>query len=143
MLSNEALQAPPTTPEELATLVEGASARIKTQDGVDYLDGYVLPPNDDGLWRREPITVTVTDMGKLRPELLRSDPTAACAEVISIHVVQPTITNRQIRDYSIRRIAQGGPPMFGRTDPDTLYRLQPERYKLGVLGRFVRRMLLI
>lgn len=86
------------TDEGRELLAQQALERIETIDGVDYLDGYKLPPDDAVLWDMQIRRGSITD--------LTDEPH------IKDYEYQFPATNRTIRESNIRNIASGHLPLY-------------------------------
>jgi hypothetical protein len=92
------------SPEEKERLFQEALSRIETVEGVDYLDGYTLPPDNKEVWDPKTLHYTITHTYE--------DPKGKLWLAQEEHITQSTLTNKWIRDANIRSIAQGLKPMF-------------------------------
>ena len=76
-----------------------AFSRIETgEDGIDYLDGFPLPPDNHELWSTKPIRSTIT-------ELWRDGKHFAYRQSEDSFI--PQTTNADVRERNIRTIAKG------------------------------------
>lgn len=91
------------TEEGADLLAQQALARIESIDGIDYLDGFKLPPDDDELFNPQTIAAHVTYYTERDGEIYVSQ---------EKHAYESTLTNRWIRERNIHCIAQGMRPLF-------------------------------
>ena len=76
-----------------------ACSRIDTdEDGVDYLDGFPLPPNNDELWSTKPLRMIITELWQDngRPAYRQREDS-----------IVPQTTNAEVRESNIQSIAKG------------------------------------
>lgn len=102
----EALTEPPRlTDGDILMLTSAAEQRIETgEDGIDYLDGYSLPPSNCEVWEPRMIKGTITTV------LWKGDKLTGFTQE---EFERPsTITNRTVRQSNIRMIAQGKSPLY-------------------------------
>lgn len=93
------------TAEGRDLLAEQALARIEVIDGVEHLDGWPLPSSDNEV--RNPQRISVH--GRKHS----FNPRTGKYEVEhDIYEYDSTLTNKYIRDFNVRCIAQGQEPLF-------------------------------
>jgi hypothetical protein len=95
----EALEVRPgLSEEERHALRAAALERIETIDGIDYLDGFPLPPDNTDINDPKPYTLAITYLSK-----------EPWQEILEGH---STITNADVRKAHIDCLAQGLPPIY-------------------------------
>ncbi len=101
--------APELSTERQQELVEAAVGRIETVDGTDFLDGYRLPPDDEGIFGGpKTYLIHVTHMyHRVNPR--GQEEWAATEET---HPAESTLTNAHARAANIGCIASGRTPLF-------------------------------
>jgi hypothetical protein len=91
--------------EEREQLYQEALARIEDIDGVDYLDGWKLTPDDEELFEPRRMKI-VTYHTYERPD------DGEIFVTRDVHFADSTFTNGQARAGNIRSIATSGKPLF-------------------------------
>lgn len=93
----------PPSQEERAMLIDAAQARIEVRDGVDYLDGFKLPPDNEEIWNPQTFRVQSSHIVEVDGKLFVSE------ETLEHH---SRVTNSYIREINISTIATSGDPLF-------------------------------
>lgn len=106
------------TDGEIDLLVDEAVERIELVDGVEQLDGWPLPPDDEGVWQPRTLMGNITTY---YVDSVTNQPTARQ----DVHIFESTLTNREVRRVNIRTLAQGQLPLF--ITWEQYYKLQSER----------------
>lgn len=104
----EVLARPQRSLEEEAQMVETAYGRIEEIDGVDYLDGYELPPDNDEIWNPKTFNVSVYHTYE--------SPRGEIFVTKEDHRFESDLVNRKIRQANIEFIATEGHPLFGTAE---------------------------
>lgn len=115
-------------------LAEEALGRIETVEGIDYLDGYNLPPDNDEVWNPRTIRATIyhTYEHPVTGEIyVRKEE----------DVIQSGLKNNWIRQRNIHAIAQGMKPLFRTWDEVDLSNLRSPRETLVSRAKGVFRQL--
>lgn len=113
------------TKEGQDLLAEQALDRIEVVDGIDYLDGYKVPPNDEEIF--DPKTMTAHCMYWTEHEgefYFRTE----------IHEFESKLTNRWIRERNIHAIAQGIKPLFRKWEDVTIDWEQHQSQRKGLFS---------
>lgn len=97
------------TDEGREILAQQALERIETIDGIDYLDGHKLPPDNEEIFGdARPRTIHITHLYHRVNERGKDEYQA----IEKTHIYEPTFTNKDARAANIRFIASGGSPLF-------------------------------
>jgi hypothetical protein len=89
--------------EESQRLIDEALSRVETVEGVDYLDGYTLPPDNYGLW--EPRTLRLETYEPKEEE-------GKITYCLRSTVFESTMTNAFARKINVLSISRGLSPLF-------------------------------
>lgn len=98
-----------TVEAERQVLYETALARVETVDGVDFLDGFKLPPDDDGVWNPRSIRGTTIRTRQVWDEEVGTHIDESYVEVTEF---DSRLTNSYVRRCNIGSISRGGTPVF-------------------------------
>jgi hypothetical protein len=91
------------TEEGLELLMQQAQVRIETIDGVDHLDGWPLPPDNETIHGPEAVPMRFMILG-----MKDGKGTVETVDTVGTS----TITNSFIREQNMRCIVQGIEPIF-------------------------------